>query len=60
MCEPLTPFKVAVDALANEDTNMLQPEKIFAIVLKKLELQSNISKNLIQKFRIQINECHND
>ena len=48
ICEALAPFKIAVDVFASEDADILQPEKIFAIVLKTLdELQSNISKNLI-------------
>ena len=40
---------------------MLLSEKIIAFVLKKLgELQSNISKDLIKRFSIQIDECHNN
>ena len=31
ICEALAPFKVAVDALASKDADMLQPEKIFNI-----------------------------
>ena len=61
MCEAFAPFKAAVDALASKDADMLLSEKIIAFVLKKLgELQSNISKDLIERFRVQINERHND
>ena len=57
MCEALAPFKDAVDALASEDADMLLSEKIIALVLKKLgELQSNISKKLIQRFSVRIGE----
>ena len=53
MCEALAPFKVAVDAFASKDAEILLSEKIIAFVLKKLgELQSNISKDLIKRFSI--------
>ena len=40
---------------------MLLSEKIIAFVLKKLgELQSNISKDLIKRFSIQIDKRHNN
>ena len=61
MCEALAPFKAAVNALASKDADMLLSEKIIAFVLKKLgELQSNISKDLIERFSIRIDERHND
>ena len=61
MCEALAPFKAAVDTLASKDADMLLSEKIIAFVLKKLgELQSNISKELIKRFSIRIDERHND
>ena len=61
MCEALALFKVAVNALASEDADMLLSEKIIAFVLKKLgELQSNISKELIQRFSVRIGERCND
>ena len=61
MFKALAPFKAAVDALACEDADMLLSEKIIAFVLKKLgELQSNISKELIQRFSVRIGERRND
>ena len=61
MCEALAPFEAAVDALASEDADMLLSGKIIAFVLKKLgELQSNISKELIQRFSVRIGERRND
>ena len=55
MCETLPPFKVAVDALTSEDADISLSEKIIAILLKKLgELQSNISKEIMQRFSVQI------
>ena len=61
MCEALAPFKAAVDALASKDADMLLSEKIIAFVLKKLgKLQSNISKDLIERFSIRIDERRND
>ena len=61
MCEALTPFKAAVDALASEDADLLLSEKVIAFVLKKLgELQSSISKNLIERFSARVNERRND
>ena len=40
---------------------MLLSEKIIAFVLKKLGgLQSNICKDLIERFSIRIDECRND
>ena len=61
MCEALASFKAAVDALASEDADWLLSEKVIAFVLKKLgELQSSISKNLIERFNAQVNERRND
>ena len=61
MCEALSPFKAAVDALASEDADLLLSEKVIAFVLKKLgELQSSISKNLIVTFSARVNERRND
>ena len=61
MCEALAPFKAAVDALASEDADLLLSEKVIAFVLKKLgELQSSISKNLIERFSAPVNERRND
>ena len=61
MCEALALFKAAVDALASEDADMLLSEKIIAFVLKELDkLQSNISKELIQRFSVRISERRND
>ena len=61
MCEALAPFNTAVDALASKDTDMMLSEKIIAFVLKKLgELQSNISKDLIKRFSVRIDERRND
>ena len=61
MCEALVPFKAAVEALASEDADILLSEKIIAFVLKKLgELQSNISKELTQRFSIRIGERRNN
>ena len=61
MCEALAPFKAAVDALASKDADMLLSEKIIAFVLKKLgKLQSNISKDLIKRFNIRIDERRNE
>ena len=55
MCEALAPFKAAVDALASKDADMLLSEK------KKLgELQSNISKDLIERFSIRIDNRRNE
>ena len=61
MCEALAPFKAAVDALASKDADVLLSEKIIAFVLKKLgELQSNISKDLNERFSNRIDElCNN-
>ena len=40
---------------------MLLSKKIIAFVLKKLgKLQSNICKDLIERFSIRIDECRND
>ena len=62
MCEALAPFKAAaVDALASKDADILLSKKIIAFLLKKLgELQSNISKDLIERFSIRIDERRND
>ena len=61
MCEALALFKAAVDALASKDADILLSEKIIAFLLKKLgELQSNISKDLIERFKIRIDERRND
>ena len=61
MCEALAPFKAAVDALVSKDADKLLSEKIIAFVLKKLgELQSSISKELIERFSIRIDERRND
>ena len=61
MCEAPDPFKVVIDALASKDADMLLSENIIAFVLKKLgELKSNISKDLIERFRIRIDERRND
>ena len=61
MCKALASFKAVVDVLASKDADTLLSEKIIALVLKKLvELQSNISKDLIERFSIQIDERHND
>ena len=61
MCEALAPFKAAVDAFSRKDADMLLSEKIIAFVLKKFgELQSNISKNLIERFSIRIDERRNN
>ena len=61
MCEVLAPFKAAIDALASEDADLLLSEKVIAFVLKKLgELQSSISKNLIERFSARVNERRND
>ena len=61
MCETFALFKAAVDVLASEDADMLLSEKIFAFVLNKLgELQSNISKELIQRFSVRISEHRNN
>ena len=61
MCKALAPFKAAVDAFANKDADTLLSEKIIALVLKKLgELQSNISKDLVERFSIRIDERRND
>ena len=55
MCETLAPFKVAVYALVSEDVDISLSEKIIAILLEKLgELQYNISKEIIQRFSVQI------
>ena len=61
MCEALAPSKAAVDALASKDADMLLSEKIIAFVLKKLgELQSNNSKELVERFSIRVDERRND
>ena len=61
MCEAFAPLKTVVDALASKDADMLLSEKIIAFVLMKLgELQSNISKNLIKRFSVRIDERRND
>ena len=61
MCKALAPFKGAVDTLASKDAYMLLSEKIIACVLKKLgKLQSSISKDLIERFSVRIDERRND
>ena len=61
MCDALATVEVAVDTLVSEDADMSLSEKIIAFALKKLgELHSNISKELIQRFSVQIGERRND
>ena len=61
MCKALVPFKAAVASLASKDADTLLSEKIIALILKKLgELQLNISKDLIERFSIRIDERRND
>ena len=61
ICETLAPFKAAVDALVSKDSDMFLSEKIIAFALKNLgQLQSNISKHLIERFSVRIDERRND
>ena len=61
MCEALVLFKAVVDALARKNADMLLSKKIIALALKKLgELQSNISKDIIERFSVRIDERRDD
>ncbi len=57
LSDALAPFKVAVEALSSRDADLLLSEKVIAFTLKKLrELDSDVSKELTEKFETRINE----
>ena len=53
----LAPIEMAVEYLCKQDANLLLSEKVIAFTLKKLkEQESQISKTLLERFEVRIQE----